>query len=138
MPMLGESPGPTTAPTTVDLNAIGDTFIPVPFAQYIVRRMTVYGTSRTLAASAATIGAYTASAAGGSLISTPATKVGLTAATKFLDCTIAAPATTDYLTPTAYTPVAGGLTQYGLFVRVGVADGVATTCKVVFELEGLL
>jgi hypothetical protein len=134
MPLLGESPGPTTPPITVDLNAVADTFVPVPFATYIVRRMTIYGASTTLAGSAATIGAYTATAAGGTAIVTPATAVALTAATKFLDRTIAA--TTDYLTPTAYTP-AGGQTQYGLFIRVGVVHGAAATCKVVFELEGL-
>ena len=137
MPLLGESPGPTTQPTTIDLNTVGDTFIAVPFATYIARRMTVYGASTTLAASLATIGAYTAPAAGGSLISTPATKTGLTTAAKWLDCTIASPSTTDTLTPTAYTPVTGGQTQYGLFVRVGVAHGSAATVKVVFELEGL-
>ncbi len=82
-----------------------------------------------------TIGAYTAAAAGGTAIVTPATATGLTAVTKFNDRTIAASA--DYLIPTAYTPVTGGLTQYGLFIRVGVVHGSAATCKVVFELEGL-
>lgn len=131
MPMLGET-GYTTAPVTVDLNAVGDTFVPVQFANFIARRMTIYGVSTSLAASSATIGAYTAASAGGTAIVTPATATGLTAATKFKDGTIAA--TTDYLTTTAYTG-ANGLTQYGVFVRVGVAHGSAATCKVVFELE---
>ena len=134
MPMLGESPGATTAPVTVDLNTVGDTFIPIQCASYIARRMTVFNASTTLAASSATIGAYTAAAAGGTAIVTPATATGLTAASKFNDRTIAASA--DILTATAYTPT-GGQTQYGLFVRVGIAHGSAATCKVVFELEPL-
>jgi hypothetical protein len=134
MPMLGESPGPTTAPVTVDLNAVADTFVPIPFATYIPRRMTLFGASTSLGASAATIGAYTAAAAGGTAIVTPATATGLTAATKFNDRTIAA--TTDYLTPTAFTG-ANGQTLYGLFIRVAIVHGSAATVKVVFELEGL-
>ena len=135
MPMLGESPGFTTQPVVVDLNTVGDTFVPVPFDGYIVRRMVIFGVSTTLAASSTTVGAYTAAAAGGSLISTPATKTGLTAFNKFLDCTIASPATTDILTPTAYTPANGGPTQYGLYVRVGVVHGSAATLRCAFELQ---
>lgn len=135
MPMLGESPGATTAPVTIDLNTVGDTFIPLQCSSYICRRMTIFNASATMAASSATIGAYTAAAAGGTAIVTPATATGLTAASKFNDRTIAASA--DILTSTAYTPTTGGPTQYGLFVRVGVAHGSALTCKVVFELEPL-
>lgn len=134
MPMLGESPGATTAPVTIDLNTVGDTFIPLQCASYIARRMTVFNASTSLGSSSATIGAYTAAAAGGTAIVTPATATGLTAASKFNDRTIAASA--DILTSTANTG-ANGQTQYGLFVRVGVAHGSAATCKVVFELEPL-
>ena len=125
MSLRNEGRAPTTVNTLVDLNAVGDTAVSVPFAKYIIRTMTVYDASRTLAASSATIGAYTAAAAGGNLISTPATKAGLTTAAKFLDCTIASPCTTDY--QTART----------IYIRVGVADGVATTCTVAFEFECL-
>lgn len=133
MPMLGET-GYTTAPVTVDLNAVGDTFVPVPYGNFIARRMTIYGVSTTLAASSATIGAYTAAAAGGTAIVTPATATGLTAVGKFNDRTIAASA--DILAPTSSTGT-NGLTQYGIFVRVGVAHGSAATCKAVFDLEAI-
>lgn len=134
MPLRGESPGPTTGPITVDLNSVGDTFVPLQTAKFIARRMTVYGASTSLGASGATIGAYTAAAAGGTAIVTPATATGLTAVTKFNDRTIAASA--DYLTPTA-GPAATNPNQFGIYIRVGVAHGSAATCLVVFELEAL-
>ncbi len=136
MTLRNEQAGPSLITTLVDLNAIGDTFVSVGCNKFIVRRMTVFNASRTLAASSATIGAYTGAAAGGSLISTPATKVGLTTALKFLDCTIASPATTDILTGTA-GPATTNVNQFGIYIRVGVADGVATTCSVAFEIESL-
>lgn len=135
MPLRGESPGPTTAPVLVDLNTIGDTFVPLQSAKFIVRRMTIYGASTSLGASSATIGAYTAAGAGGTAIVTPATATGLTAVTKFNDRTIAASA--DYLTPTSSTPVTGGQVVFGIYVRVGVAHGSAATCYAVFEIEEL-
>lgn len=133
--MLGET-GYTTQVVTVPLTAVGDTFVPVPFNNFIVRRFTIHTPTSTMATSAATIGAYTGAAAGGSLISTVAVATGLTAAAKFLDRTIAAPATTDILKPTAYT--VNGQTQYGIFVRVGVIDdGTVTSVKARFDLEAI-
>lgn len=125
MSLRNEGVAPTTVTTLVDLNTVGDTAVHVPFAKYIIRRMTAFDVSTTLAASSATLGAYTGAAAGGNLISTPATKVGLTAAAKFLDCTIASPSTTDYQTAST------------IYIRVGVANGAAATCSVAFELECL-
>ena len=136
MTLRNEQAGPSLIARGVDLNAVGDTFLAVGCNKFIVRRMTVFNASRTLAASGATIGAYTGAAAGGSLISTPATKVGLTTAAKWLDCTIAAPSTTDILTGTA-GPATTNPNQFGIYIRVGVADGVATTCDVAFEIESL-
>lgn len=137
MPMLGET-GFTTAPVTVDLKTVGDTFVPIPYNNFIVRRFTIYAPSGTMATSAATIGAYTAAAAGGSLISTVATATGLTATRKFLDRTIASPATVDILAPSAYT-LPNGQVQYGIFVRVGVIDdGTVTTLKAVFDVEAVV
>jgi len=135
MPMLGET-GYTTAPVSVDLHTVGDTFVPVPYNNFIVRRMTIYGANSTMAASAATIGAYTAAAAGGTAIVTPATATGLTAVGKFKDCTVAASA--DILAPTAYTQ-SNGQVAYGIFVRVGVVDaGTVTSLKAVFDLEAIV
>jgi hypothetical protein len=138
MPMLGET-GYTTAPVLVDLTTVGDTFVYVPFNNFIVRRFTLYKPSGTMATSAATIGAYTAAAAGGSLISTVATATGLTATRKFLDRTIASPATVDILAPTQYTNPINGQTQSGIFVRVGVVDdGSVTSVMAVFDLEAIV
>jgi len=123
MSLRNEQSGPTMLVTKVDLNTVGDTPVSVPFAKYIVRRMTLFDASTTLAASSATIGAYTAAAAGGTAIVTPATATGLTAATKFNDRTVAVSA--DYQT----APV--------LYIRVGVANGAPATCSVCFELECL-
>lgn len=135
MPMLGET-GYTTAPVTVPLTAVGDTFVPVPYNNFIVRRMTLYAPSSTMATSAATIGAYTAASAGGTAIVTPATATGLTATGKFTDRTIAA--SSNILAPTAYTQ-SNGQVAYGIFVRVGVIDdGSVTSVKAVFELQAIV
>lgn len=137
MPMLGET-GYTTPTISIDLKTVGDTFVPVPFNNFIVRRFTLFAPSGTMATSAATIGAYTATAAGGSLISTVATATGLTATRKFLDRTIASPATVDILAPTAYTQ-SNGQVAYGIFVRVGVIDdGTVTSLKCAFDLEAVV
>lgn len=133
MPLRGESPGPTTSPVTVDLNSVADTFVPVQSSKFIVRRMTIYGATVTLAASSMTIGAYTGAAASGTTLVTPATATGLTAVTKFNDRTIAASA--DYVTPTSAT--VNGQVVYGIYVRVAVVHGAAATCQAVFELEEL-
>lgn len=123
MSLRNEGRAPTTLVTLVDLNTVGDTAVSVPFAKYIPRVMTLFDASTSLAASSATVGLYTAAAAGGTAIVTPATATGLTAASKFNDRTIAANA--DY--QTART----------LYIRVGVAHGSAATCSVAFELECL-
>lgn len=108
----------------VNLNAVGDTATPpVPFKNYIIRRMTLTNASTSLGASAATIGAYTAVAAGGTALVTPATATGLTAASKFTDRTIAASADTQ----------AGN--SLPIYIRVGVVHGSAATCDVYFELQ---
>lgn len=134
MSMRNEQPGPSTYTALVDLNTVGDTFVPIGCNKFIARRMTLFDASTSLGSSSATIGAYTAAAAGGTAIVTPATATGLTAASKFNDRTIAASA--DYLKPTSYTN-ANGQVAYGIFIRVGVAHGSAATCTVVFELESL-
>ena len=134
MPMLGESPGATAGPYVIDLNRVGDTFVPVPFNGYIPRRMTVYGASTNLGASAATLGAYTGAAATGTTISPPDVLHTLSNSTAFSDLTVTA--VSNYLTPTAYTE--GGQLKWGLFVYVGVAHGSAANVKVLFELEAII
>ncbi len=109
----------------VDLNTVGDTALHVPFSKCIVRRFTTTNPSTTLAASSATIGAYTAAAAGGSAIVTPATGnlTPLTAASKFKDATIALSA--------------DSISVDTIYIRVGVAHGSAATCDVYVELQSL-
>lgn len=123
MSLRNEGRAPTTVNTLVDLNAVGDTPVNVPFAKYIVRTMTLYDASTSLGASAATIGSYTGAGATGTAIVTPVTAAGLTSATKFTDRTIAAG--TDYLTART------------VYIRVGVVHGSAATCSVAFEFECL-
>lgn len=123
MGLRNEYTGYTIDARGVDLNTVGDTAVHVPFSKYIVRRMIVTNASTSLGSSSATIGAYTAAAAGGTAIVTPATATGLTAASKFNDRTIAASADSQ----TAST----------LYIRVGVAHGSAATCDVYFELQSL-
>lgn len=125
MSMAYEGRAYTCSAKGVNLNALGDTPVKVPFSKYIVRTMTITNASATLAGSSMTVGAYGAPAAGSLLISTPATKVGLTAAAKWLDCTIASPATTD------------SFTSGTLYVNVGVVHGAAMTADVYFELMNL-
>jgi hypothetical protein len=123
MGMLNEHAGYTVAVKGVDLNAVADTAVHVPFGKWIARRMTVTNASTSLAASAATIGAYTAPAAGGTAIVTPATATGLTAASKFTDRTIAMSADSSLVST--------------IYIRVGVVHGSAATCDVYFELQSL-
>lgn len=134
MSLRNEQPAPTTITTLVDLNTVGDTAVTVPCNKFIVRRMTLFDVSTSLGSSSATIGAYTAAAAGGTAIVTPATATGLTAATKFNDRTIAASA--DYLKATSLTQ-ANGQALSVIYIRVGVAHGSAATVSVAFELESL-
>ena len=117
--------GYTVSARSVNLNAVGDTAVHVPYSKYIARLVTTDNASTTLAASSATLGVYTAPAAGGTAVVTAATGslTPLTAATKFKDCTIAASA--DHLTADT------------LYVRVGVAHGAPATCDVFMELQSL-
>lgn len=110
----------------VNLNSVGDTAVTIPIngaEKYIARKFTATNASATLAGSSATLGCYTAAAAGGTAVVTPATMTGLTAASKFLDHTIAASADT--------------LTSATLYVRNGVAHGSAMTCDVYIYLDVL-
>lgn len=131
--MLGESPGATGGPFLVDLNTVGDTFVPVPFNAYIPRRITLYGPSTNLGASAARLGVYSAAAGAGTEIVAPDALTTLSATTSTSDPTVSAIG--NYLIPQPYT--VGGNTRYGLFIRVTVAHGSAATVKVLCELEAI-
>ncbi len=136
MPLRGESPGPTEVLTGIDLNpaAATDYFIPLQTNKFIVRRVTLFDASTSLASGSAQIALYTAAAAGGTNIVAAAVVTSLTAKTKFSDRTVAA--TTDYLTPTA-GPVATNAGQFGIYFRVTVANGAAATVSCAIEVEAL-
>lgn len=123
MPLKNEHSGYTNDVRGVNLNAVGDTAIKVPFAKYVVRRVTVTNASADMTGSSCTVGMYTAPAAGGTAIVTPAVVTSLTAPAKLNDRTIAASADAQ----TAAT----------LYVRVGVAHGAAATADVYVELQSL-
>lgn len=81
-------------------NTTGDSEITILAAKYIIRRIIAHDASISLTTVAG--GVYTAAAKGGSAIVAAAQVYSaLTAAAKFLDLTLQAPATTDYLTGTS-------------------------------------
>lgn len=124
MSLQGNSRGPLGSAFSVNLNAVGDTFVPVNVGKFLLRNFTVTNPSTTLAASAATVGGYTAAGATGVTLVTPAVVTTLTSAAVFKDQTVAA--STAVITPT-YNSETG---QYGVYVRVGVVHGTAATCDV--------
>ena len=121
MSIQGDSRGPLGSAITVNLNAVGDTFVPIPCKQFIPRNITVTNASVTLSGSASTIGVYTAASAGGTAIVTPSVSTTLTSSTVFADKTIAA-ATTVFTPAYDSTAKAGGV-----YVRVAVVHGTAAT-----------
>jgi hypothetical protein len=123
MGIRNEASTPTVAVKAVDLNTVGDTAVHVPFAKWRLKGMGLSGVSTTLAASSATIGAYSAPAAGGTALVTPATATGLTSAAAYNARTVAATAI-SFSTDT-------------LYIRVGVAHGSAATVDVYLDIESL-
>lgn len=121
-------PGGTSArkvlTTAVNLNSAGaeKTITGLP-AKYIVRRVSAFDASTSLAASAATVGVFTATASGGTTVVADTTLTGLTAASKFVDLTVATSA--DYLTAST------------LYITTGTAHGSTATCSVQAEIEDL-
>lgn len=109
--------------TTLDINQTNTDIgtVAVPYGKYVVRSVTVYDASTSLAASAATLGVYTAAAAGGTAVVTPALLTALSASTKYTDQVIAA--ATDYLTAAT------------LYVRSAVAHGSAATVSVCIDIQ---
>lgn len=88
-------------------------------AKYRITKFQPYDASKTLAASLATLGLFTAAAGGGTALVAPATLTTLTTPQQFIDMTLAVP--TTYRTETT------------LFIRNVVADGTAGTISVLFE-----
>ena len=115
----------TVSVRNVNLNAVADIPVHVPYSKYIARTVTTTNASTTLAGTSGTLGVYTAASAGGTAVVTAATGslTPLTAASKFKDCTIAASA--------------DSLTSDTLYIRTGVVHGAPATCDVYLELQSL-
>lgn len=111
----------------VDVNAVADTTITVPngYTKYKVRYFTTTGATTSLSGSSATLGLYTAAAAGGTAIVTAATAslTPLTTSAKAVDCTIASANDT--------------FTASTLYIRVGVAHGSAAYVDVYLAVQFL-
>lgn len=112
----------------VNVNSVGDTPVFVPFGKFQLEIFKVTNASVDLSTTSATLGCYTAPAAGGTALVTPATGVltPLSAATKINSATVAS---TDANTPTT---VNNTLRQ--IYIRCGVAHGSAATVTVIIKL----
>lgn len=121
MSIQGNDRGPLGYAKKIDLNTLGDTFIPVPQGSFLPRNITVTNPSTTLAASVSTVGLYTGAGATGVTIVTPSVSTTLTSAAVFADKTIAA--ATAVITPT-WNSTKG---CYGVYARVAVVHGAAAT-----------
>lgn len=134
MSLRNEMPGPTSITTLVDLNPSGatDTFIPVGCNKCIVRRVTLFDASASLAAGSAQVALFTQAAGAGTTIVAAAIVTSLTVPSKFSDRTVATSA--DYVRPTA---APAGQQGAGFYFRVTVANGTAATVSVALELESL-
>ena len=121
MSIQGNSRGPLGSAISVNLNAVGDTFVKLPVGKYIPRNITITNASTSLGASAAQLAVYTGAAASGTAISAAAVATSLTSSTVFADRTIAA-------ATTVFTPTYDATQKdYGVYVRVTVAHGSAAT-----------
>lgn len=121
MSIKGDSRGPIASALSVNLNSVGDTFVPVNVGKFLARNISVANPSTTLAASASTVGVYTGPGATGTTVVTPSVSTTLTGATVFADKTIAA-------ATTVLTPVWDSTAKaYGIYVRVAVVHGTAAT-----------
>lgn len=92
-------------------------------SKYVVRAVTVFDASASMAASAATLGVFTGAGGTGTTIVVDGAMTGLSAASKFVDRTVAVSA--DYQTSST------------LYLRCGTAHGSALTVSVIVEVEDL-
>lgn len=116
----GENSGLLGLAKAVNINSAATDVatINVPAGKYVIRRVVFVNPSTSLAASAATLGVFTAAAGGGTTVVAAATMTGLTAAGKFLDRTLGATILTD------------ALTAAQLFIRCVLAHGSPATVDV--------
>lgn len=112
----------------VNVNSVGDTAVFVPFGKFQLEVMKVTNASVDLSSSSATLGLYTAPAAGGTALVTPATGV-LTPLSTSAKVNSATVASTD---STGGTVVNNTLRQ--IYIRCGVAHGSAATVDVILKI----
>ena len=120
----GDSRGPIGR-ATIKLDAIGDTFIPLPVGSFIPRNITATNANVTLAASTAQLAVYTGAGATGTAIVAAALLTSLTTPVLFSDRTIAV--ATTVFTPAKDTSTTGS-GKYGVYARVTVAGAAGQTC----------
>jgi hypothetical protein len=114
----------------LSLNATNtDTPVYVPFARFQVTGMKISNASTTLAGSSATLGLYTAPAAGGTALVTPAVMTGLTSADIVQSSTLASTALT-----TGTVGTNGNAGMNFLYIRNAVTHGAAATVTVEIEI----
>lgn len=102
---------------TLNLNQTNtDNAVTVSAPKYIVRRIIITNASTSLAASAATLGVFTATGGGGTTVVAASLLTALSAATKYSDLTIAVTADT--------------VASATLYLRNGIAHGSAATADV--------
>lgn len=100
-----------------DMNVTSDQAIGINAAKYILRRIVV--TDASVSLTTAVGGIYTATSKGGTaVVANSQVYSALTAATKFVDLTLAAAATTDYQTAAI------------LYLSLTTAQGAAATANV--------
>jgi hypothetical protein len=101
----------------VDANTTGDTEIALLVNKYRITKITAYDASVNL--DTVLGGIYTAGSKGGSaIVAASQAYTALTAPAKYLDITLASPATTDYLTATS------------LFFSPTTPQGAAATVRI--------
>lgn len=123
--LIGEHGGSLQIPVSaLDAAATGDTPVSIPFARYMVRRVTVYDPSANLAATTAALSLRDAAAGAGTAIVSAQALTALTGGSVLLDATLALASLV--------------LTAATLYLRIvqGVAP-VAGTVKVILEVQPL-
>lgn len=123
--IVAENAGPMHLwASSVNVGATGDTAVPVPYPQYILRRVTLYGASANLATSTATLGVYTSTGGGGTELVAAGVLTGATGSAVVID--FATPAIgTVQTAPVLYLRIVQGLTP------------VAGSIKAVLDIQPL-
>jgi hypothetical protein len=124
MSLQGNSRGPLSAALAVDINTLGDTFVPLNIGTFVPRNISVTNASVDMELSDAAIAVYSAADAGGIAITDAETLAALTDPTQIFDLTLIS---TSVITPTA-SPTEASV--YGIYINVSVGHGNPATVDV--------